>query len=133
MAYAVTGTLENERKRITVSGRRHLVYTITETSASATSEFELTKIPFHMMTLVKYQSTVTAGDGTTIRPGLGKVTSWSVDTQNDIALNTSREAHIDDESTIIIRNDTNSIFIMSNINTGSNSTITSQIIFAEGT
>lgn len=92
MAYAGTVTV----KRLTVSGRRHLLITIAETEAAATSEATIPAADmFDVGTIVSVKSTLTAGTGTTVDPRCGRATGWSDATQDAIYSNGSAAANID--------------------------------------
>ncbi len=78
-------------------GRRYIHLTFAETSARDTSEWTVTGLP-RVLTLVRYNATLTAGTGTTLNPRLGRATGWSVNTQDDIATNATTAAHISDNT-----------------------------------
>ena len=119
---------------LTISGRRHLIFSFAETSAGTTSEWTLDCSPFTVATLVKYKATLTAGSGATINPKLGLATSWTANTQNDVGTNTSTAAHIDDESRVVINfgGSGATLYGVSQVDTGSDNAISTLVILAEG-
>lgn len=82
-------------------GRRFIHISFSETEAAATSEWSVTGLP-RCLTLLRYKATLTAGTGTTINPRLGRATSWTASTQNDIGTNTTTAAHITDQTKVAI-------------------------------
>lgn len=89
MAYAatVTSTRDIDQHRTIIK--------IVETGASATSEYRTVatagititgSVPYipQSGTIVHFQSTLTAGTGTTIKPRLGKSTAWTANGVDDI-------------------------------------------------
>ncbi len=127
MAYAAT---EDTWEIYKEGEHRYLVVEISETEAAAASEFSF-QCPFDVATLVKYQATLTAGTGATINPKLGKVTAWTASTQNDIGTNATTAAHINDESQVTWRGP-GAVFVRSQVNAGTDNSISTLIIIAEG-
>lgn len=128
MAYAFTIT-PNEG---TFGGRRSFIVVVNETEAATADEFEIDNFPFELATLVKYKATKGAGAGATIKPKLGYTSGWTANTQDDIGTNTTTDVHIDDETHLIIRQTTGSIFVKSQVDSGADNVIDSILIFVEG-
>ena len=113
-------------------GRVNRVYVIAETGSKNTDEFEIKDVP-KLFTITSYKATLTAGTGTTIQPKGGTATGWTVSTQEDLFLQSSAAAHINDNTPVRGYTSTGSIFIVSAPNNAATDhAITTEITIVEG-
>lgn len=129
MAYAATATVAENR---TISGRRYVVVTISESDASATDEWSV-QLPFSVGQIVLYNATLTGGAGNTINPRLGRASGWTANTQDDLATNNSTAANIQDQSKLAFYIDSGgTLYGVSQVDTGTDNTIETEIHIVEG-
>jgi hypothetical protein len=130
MAYAATVSVPTIK---VIAGRNHFRWTISEAEAASGSEFKISDAP-PTGTLILYQSTLTAGTGTTINPIVGRVASFTANTQNHMGTNSSTSVHINDGSNLryagLVAGE---IFIRSTVNSAvADHTILTEIEIIEG-
>ena len=120
----VTSTVDN--------GRHYFLISLVETQARDTSEATCLGLPFKG-TIMSYEATLTAGSGTTIDPDIGRVTSFSVTGQDNIANNATAAAHIANQDRVRYFSSTGKLFIHSNPNNvATDHSISTEILIAEG-
>ena len=83
----------------TVDGRSYIVYTIIESEARDTSEYELPDVPF-IGTIVLLVSKLVSGTGTTIQPEIGTSSGWTDSTIDEVGRITSAAAFINEGSNL---------------------------------
>lgn len=128
MAYVGTVTIDLK----TVSGRRCAIVSVAETGASSTDEATIS-LPWLLGVIVDFEATLTAGDGATIQPKFGTTTGWTTDTQAHMGLQTTRAAHVRDQTRWAFQaSASHQIFLRSQAASGSNNAISSRIVILEG-
>ena len=128
MAYAAAVTVTEK----TISGRRYKLFTIAETEAAATSEFELTSV-FPMGQILVYRATLTAGTGTTINPIIGSAAAFTAATQAEHGTLSTTAAHVNEQDPLIYSSTDGGIFIRSTANDATaDHSISTLILIGEG-
>ncbi len=128
MAYAGTATIASKGAD---GGRNHWAVTIVETEAAAGSEWSVGGLP-QRVTIFSYRATLTAGTGTTINPILGEEAAFTASTQAHIATNATTAVHINDQTVLRCYLPTGTLYGRSTVDAGSDNTIATGILIAEG-
>ena len=81
------------RKRI--DGRNYYFVSFVETNVSSASEWSVSGVPF-LGQIVHYKATLDAGTGTTIDPVFGRITGFTLDTQDAVDPGYTAAVSIDD-------------------------------------
>lgn len=129
MAYSATVT----RRVDVVQGEKHVVFTVVETEAANSSEFELVGVPV-IGTIVRYEATLIAGTGTTINPIVGRAAGFAANSQDHIGTNTTTAAHVHDQTALRYDSTSGSLFIRSTVNNATaDHTVHTEVVVREGT
>ena len=114
-------------------GRKTLKVTFAETGATSTDEWSV-QMPSPAWRLVSYKATKTSGTATTINPKLGKASGWTASTQDDMGLNSSTAAHINDQTELLLMlEDTSILYGVSQTDGGStDNAISTELVFVQG-
>lgn len=83
----------------TVDGRSYVVYTIIESEARDSSEYELEDVPI-IGTIVLCVSKLVSGTGTTVQPELGTSSGWTDTTIDEVGRITAAAAFINEGSNL---------------------------------
>lgn len=83
----------------TVDGRSYLVYTILESEARDTSDYELPGVPF-IGTIVLFVSKLVSGTGTTVQPEIGTSSGWTDTTIDEVGRISVAAAFINEGSNL---------------------------------
>lgn len=114
-------------------GRRFWRWTVAETEAAATSEYTITSFPQVPVSMVFFYAGLTAGSGTTIRPSIqlatGAVNSKSKNFCYQSASATDAQR---DRTATPFPLSGGTLFIRSTVDSASDNSISTEIIFAEG-
>ena len=119
---------------VVIDGRKHVTVLVSETSATTTSDVEITDIPIRG-TIVGFTATLTAGTGTTINPGFGLANGFTDVTQDSIGRSTTTSVNVQDQTELRYdtSNDTDgSIWIQWAVDAATDNTVFAQILIVEG-
>lgn len=117
-----------------VNGRQFYRWTVVQTNAEATSEYELTGFPEAPMELLYTLAVLQSGAGATVQPAFARDSGVTDSNDIDFCAQVATAA-------ITVRDQTpavfpvvsgGSVYVRSNVNAGSNNTIRSEFIFGKG-
>lgn len=126
-------TINSTEERV-VDGRQTITWNLSGTAVDTTTEVEL-PIPWSAGTVTHQQATLTSlgsGTATTINPGGGKVSGWSVSDQGEAFLAATTAAHVNEGDNARFSGAVGSIFWNANVDSGSDGTVEALVTIEEG-
>jgi len=111
--------------------KRIKTFILTSLDVTTTGEWEVTGLSTPC-TLRYLKMELVSGTGATLNPKIGNVTGWTVTEIEHIGTNTTTNAFINDQTTLICNPTAGSIFINPGVNAGTDNVIDGVLVISEG-